>query len=493
MFLIIAAFATLPCVSNASERIALELMYEALSGSQWRNSAGWLSDAPLGEWHGVSTRDGRVIRIELPNNNLIGQLPSDLKALEALEILDLRWNNISGTIPEDFGEMKRLESFLLSGNELSGRIPWQIGSMQKLKRLDLSYNQLRGDVPSELRHLQSLQSLGLQHNQLTGPVPQELNKIRSLRRVILNHNSLVIPFGIEGKFPGIYLQANNNGSKINNFLTSNNAPSNSILMERIFSSNGEVNGLNMLEETTLYFQNSEHYDSIHKIMSAIFVRNGFLQIEPSNLDNTDIDFLKEVIQGINDDLRKTGDRIYSVNDLEMYFELYDGFKMNIANNLSSYISESPLNQSSYGFVSTGISSRKQGASASSIAWIICPGTKAHNAHQSTTNRTEITGKSTVICKYAQGPSQSITYEAFNYVQRLHKWWIFYYWKDIGKHGHAARVGYNIKIEQPDLVAVAPCVNGTYRTKLRLFISGSVSGIFVPYPGYFYSTARSVSC
>lgn len=55
--------------SNASERDILELLYDSLSGDEWNNADGWLSEAPLDEWHGIVTRNGRVIKIQLPGNN----------------------------------------------------------------------------------------------------------------------------------------------------------------------------------------------------------------------------------------------------------------------------------------------------------------------------------------------------------------------------------------------------------------------------------------
>lgn len=198
--------------SYASERDTLEMLYYALSGNKWDNADGWLSEAPLNEWHGVITRDGSVVRIELPGNNLTGQLPGGLEDLNELEVLDLRWNNIWGGIPESVGEIAGLESLLLSGNELSGEIPELIGALRKLRRLDLSNNQLRGGIPNTLGDLQSLESLGLQHNQLTGVVPRELAGIGTLRRVILNHNDLTgpVPFGFGQTTSGIHVRIENN-------------------------------------------------------------------------------------------------------------------------------------------------------------------------------------------------------------------------------------------------------------------------------------------
>ena len=44
--------------------------------SDWTNSSGWLSQAPVGEWFGVETdEEGRVTALDLPYNGLTGHNP----------------------------------------------------------------------------------------------------------------------------------------------------------------------------------------------------------------------------------------------------------------------------------------------------------------------------------------------------------------------------------------------------------------------------------
>ena len=52
-----------PAASGSAEtdREALVAFYNATNGEAWLHQDNWLSDAPLGEWHGVTTNDnGRV-------------------------------------------------------------------------------------------------------------------------------------------------------------------------------------------------------------------------------------------------------------------------------------------------------------------------------------------------------------------------------------------------------------------------------------------------
>eukprot|EP00746_Dinoflagellata_sp_MGD_P068102 gnl/MRDRNA2_/MRDRNA2_28083_c0_seq1.p1 gnl/MRDRNA2_/MRDRNA2_28083_c0~~gnl/MRDRNA2_/MRDRNA2_28083_c0_seq1.p1 ORF type:complete len:1139 (+),score=217.88 gnl/MRDRNA2_/MRDRNA2_28083_c0_seq1:112-3528(+) len=55
---------------------------------------GWLTDAPLNDWRGVSTSQtsGRVVGLDLRSKGLKGKVPDDLSALKQLEFLDLRDN-----------------------------------------------------------------------------------------------------------------------------------------------------------------------------------------------------------------------------------------------------------------------------------------------------------------------------------------------------------------------------------------------------------------
>ena len=87
-------------------------LYNATDGENWdQRSANWLSDAPLGEWEGVTTDDdGRVTELGLPYNNLSGEIPAELGSLSSLGRLILHHNELSGEIPTWLGSLSKLES-----------------------------------------------------------------------------------------------------------------------------------------------------------------------------------------------------------------------------------------------------------------------------------------------------------------------------------------------------------------------------------------------
>ena len=162
--------------SVASDRAALVAFYEATDGPNWVNSTNWLSDRPIGEWHGVTADgDGRVTQLDLNENQLSGPIPAELGGLTNLELLDLGENQLRGRIPAELGDLTFLQVLWLSGNQLSGPIPAGLGSLtQPATSWTLGENQLSGPIPTELGGLTNLEGLWLLGNELSGPIPAEL-------------------------------------------------------------------------------------------------------------------------------------------------------------------------------------------------------------------------------------------------------------------------------------------------------------------------------
>ena len=77
---------------EASDRLALEALYKSCGGADWERKGGWMTEAALGEWYGVTLdEEGRVVGLDLGYNNLAGPLPSELQQLSALQELRLSW------------------------------------------------------------------------------------------------------------------------------------------------------------------------------------------------------------------------------------------------------------------------------------------------------------------------------------------------------------------------------------------------------------------
>ena len=190
---------------------ALWALHGATGGREWTDRAGWLTDAPLGEWYGVTTdAAGRVTGLDLADNGLAGTIPPALGALANLEELDLGGNALGGPIPDELGSLANLRRLVLRDNALgseaerfqepepglvglTGPIPPSLGGLTNLEELDLGGNALFGPIPAELGELTGLRRLDLRDNDLTGSIPAELGELTGLRRLDLGDNALTGP------------------------------------------------------------------------------------------------------------------------------------------------------------------------------------------------------------------------------------------------------------------------------------------------------------
>ncbi|MEL7163716.1 MAG: leucine-rich repeat domain-containing protein, partial [Bacteroidota bacterium] len=111
----------------------LQALYANTDGANWTNNAGWNQLDPasnpagpppncdLSNAYGLSFgSDGRLAGINLEDNNLTGDLPTELGDLTNLTSLDLSGNNLTGSLPPSFANLSKLTQFDVSNNALSG-------------------------------------------------------------------------------------------------------------------------------------------------------------------------------------------------------------------------------------------------------------------------------------------------------------------------------------------------------------------------------------
>ena len=186
-------FVPLPAVDTdaSTDRAALVSLYNATGGANWANNANWLSDAPVGQWHGVTTDEtGRVTELNLEENGLTGLIPPQIANLTSLEVLNLNKNLLTGAIPGELAHLSNLTELRLWQNQLTGPVPIWLGDLSDLKVLDLDQNRLTGTIPAELAGLSNLTYLGLHSNELTGAIPPELGNLSNLTELSLHSNVL---------------------------------------------------------------------------------------------------------------------------------------------------------------------------------------------------------------------------------------------------------------------------------------------------------------
>ena len=158
---------------------ALVALYQTAGGDAWKSNGNWLSEAHIGEWHGVTTDSGGfVTRLDLRSNRLSGEIPPELGSIPYLQSLDLSGNELSGEIPSELDSLANLVTLDLNGNRLSGEISLELGNLYNLATLDISGNDFDGEMPSELGSLSNLARLYLGgSNQLEDCVPRGLQDV----------------------------------------------------------------------------------------------------------------------------------------------------------------------------------------------------------------------------------------------------------------------------------------------------------------------------
>ena len=152
----------------------------------------WSADVPMVNWDGVSVGNSptRVLRLDLGDNQLTGEIPPELGDLSNLTYLYLTGNQLTGEIPPELDGLSNLTQLQLAENQLTGEIPPELGGLSNLDSLQFGGNQLTGEIPSELRGLSNLWHLGLGGNRLTGEIPPELGGLSNLTQLSLGGNQL---------------------------------------------------------------------------------------------------------------------------------------------------------------------------------------------------------------------------------------------------------------------------------------------------------------
>ena len=197
------------------QRYILTTLYYATGGDEWKEcfqgatneecGQGFFPDAKAflseesectwGFWAENSCNpEGALRAVQLPNNNLVGSLPSEIGALSALDTLSLEQNSLTGNLLENWpqslfrlrlsknsftgvvnGGLPRALSLLyIDENQLSGTIDDLVGSLQDVSQLNLQSNGFTGTIPERLGTLTSLRVARFEENQLTGTMPQQV-------------------------------------------------------------------------------------------------------------------------------------------------------------------------------------------------------------------------------------------------------------------------------------------------------------------------------
>jgi Leucine-rich repeat (LRR) protein len=105
-------------------------------------------------WEGVTCGNGTVMSIKWPGKGLGGSIPSEIRFLQSLAVLDLGENTIGGSIPNELYALTSLTTLYLHENALTGPLSEDVGTLYSLVNFYAHNNLLTGTIPSSIGSIQ---------------------------------------------------------------------------------------------------------------------------------------------------------------------------------------------------------------------------------------------------------------------------------------------------------------------------------------------------
>nr|GEX51534.1 protein kinase-like domain-containing protein [Tanacetum cinerariifolium] len=150
-------------------------------------------DITLSDSISIEVEDLKMLNyLDLPDNNLIGDIPSSLGSCISLSSLSIKRNLLTGIIPQSLSSLRGLVALDLSNKNLSGHIP-RFFEQFSLKYMNLSFNDFEVNVPMKIVFMNATAFLVFGNNRLCGGLAKlELPKCTETKKHKNNFPSLVI-------------------------------------------------------------------------------------------------------------------------------------------------------------------------------------------------------------------------------------------------------------------------------------------------------------
>jgi Leucine-rich repeat (LRR) protein len=123
--------------------------------------------------------------LDLSNNDLTSQLPSNMFNSDKLQVIDLNGNRMIGTLPNVPSKNTALQFLSLWNNTLTGAIPASLENLEGLQHLDISLNYF-SSYPDSLQQMTALKYFFMGSNEFTeAPFPQSILQLSNLEELSL--------------------------------------------------------------------------------------------------------------------------------------------------------------------------------------------------------------------------------------------------------------------------------------------------------------------
>ncbi|KAL2331107.1 hypothetical protein Fmac_018688 [Flemingia macrophylla] len=126
--------------------------------------------------------------------------------LDLMSGLDLSDNKLTGQIPSEIGYLNNIHTLNLSNNHLTGTMPETFSNLKQIESLDLSCNILSGHIPPQLTHLYHLSVFFVAHNNFTGKTPERVNQFATFEASSYEGNTLLCGPPLDQSCPSVEKQ-----------------------------------------------------------------------------------------------------------------------------------------------------------------------------------------------------------------------------------------------------------------------------------------------
>lgn len=184
--------------SPEGDLAAAKDFYNSTGGDNWDNNTGWDMQATslTSNWHGVTVENGRLVSLDMYENNLVGTLPNSIRNWDKIRYFNVKQpsgdtvgSRLVGQIP-NISTWTEIESLLFSGRDLKNPniAP---NSSQHPGKSDTSGNSFEGPLPDIYGNMTKLKYLEISGSRLTKMFHPSIGNCAELLQIHFNWNLFI--------------------------------------------------------------------------------------------------------------------------------------------------------------------------------------------------------------------------------------------------------------------------------------------------------------